>query len=138
MKLNVFTWVVRDDTKPVSYDCESPNPRVIYRLSIRSESTGNWLWYVKLRYGLLVAKYQTRHLWVEQYVSVVDTTPERTSLLSKIKSARAKLTRAENKLKLAEKVASETLDFGENQEMLAVQREKVIRLRNELNNLLNS
>lgn len=138
MKLNIFEWVVRDTTKPISYSPENLNPRPVYKLSIRAESTGQWLWYVKKRYGLLISKFQTNKLWVEQYVSTIDTNPHKSSLEQKIKTTKAKLTKAENKLLLAEKIAAETLDFGENDLMLERQRAKVDGIRKELNNLLNS
>lgn len=138
MKLNIFEWYLRDDRLPVCYDESSPNPKRIYSLSIWSVTTGNWLWYVKLRYGLLIAKYQTSHIWVEQYVSSIDTNPKLTELSSKIKSARMKLSKAENKLKLAERVAKETLNFGDNEQLLNLQRAKVANLRKELDELINS
>lgn len=138
MILNVFEWYLRDDRMPVCYDESSTNPKRIYSLSIWSVTTGNWLWYVKLRYGLLIAKYQTNHLWVEQYVSSIDTNPKLTDLSSKIKSTRSRLTKAENKLKLAERVAMESLDFGDHEQLLKLQRAKVTNLRKELDELINS
>lgn len=132
MKLRVYEWWLRDQSKPTSYDKENPNPKRIYRLEVRQESCGHWLWYIKLRYALLTVKYQTPTCWVEQYVGQLDTTPKVTEKKEKIARAKARLTKATNKLHEAERIAAGLLDFGQNEELLEMQREKVRSLKAEL------
>ncbi len=50
----------------------------------------------------------------------------------KLAAAKARLTKATNKLREAERVAAGLLDFGENEKLLEMQREKVRRLQAEL------
>lgn len=132
MKLKVYEWWLRDQSMPTSYDKENPNPRLVYRLTVRQESCGHWLWYIKLRYAILTVKYQTPTCWVEQYVGYCDTTPKVTEHKEKLAAAKARLTKATNKLREAERVAAGLLDFGENEKLLEMQREKVRRLQAEL------